>query len=225
VSIRRELIASALAERFGELRGRVAAGLAPEKFAEARGFVSAVRARLLNASAADLNNSVPEASAPDTWMEADTDCLGSLGALSLGQALRLRPGRPAPADSFIEALTLSRNDPAERFRLLVERYSCPLNFTLPSEDAAREHVLARLMAQDRARVERESVEAVNADDLLLRLNLVALYASRASDLRFLDALNYYYELLPAGWQPRGQNSRLLASYFALYARALAARIG
>ena len=60
--------------------------------------------------------------------------------------------------------------------------------------------------------------AVNSDDLLLRLNLCALYASRASDLRFLDALNYYYELLPAGWQPRGRNPWLLASYLALYAR-------
>jgi hypothetical protein len=223
--MRRELIASALASRFGELRGSLSARLAPENFGEAEGFVSEVRELLLKASPADLNGAVPETGAPDAWTEADTDCLASVRALSLGQALRLRPGSPAPVESFIEALTISRNDPAERFRLLTERYSCPLNFTLPSEDAAREHVLARLMAQDRARVEREAIEAVNADDLLLRLNLVALYASRASDLRFLDALNYYYELLPAGWQPLGRNSWLLASYFALYARALAARIG
>ncbi|HEY0376558.1 MAG TPA: hypothetical protein VGC87_06340 [Pyrinomonadaceae bacterium] len=223
--MRRELIATALAERLGELRGGISARLAPEKFREDEGFVSEVRALLLNASAADLNDSVPEVSAPGAWTEADTDCLASLRALSLGQTLRLRPGRPAPVDSFLEALTISRGDPAERFRLLAERYSCPPNFTLPSEDAVREHVLTRLMAQDRARVERETIEAVNADDLLLRLSLVALYAARASDLRFLDALNYYYELLPAGWQPRGSNNWLLASYFALYARALAARIG
>jgi hypothetical protein len=223
--MRRELIASALAQRFTELRGRIAAQLAPEKFADAEGFVSEVRARLLNASPADLNNSVPETSAHGAWTEADTDCLASLRALSLGQVLRLRPARPPSVDSFVEALAISRGDPRERFRLLAERYSCPLNFTLPSEDAAREHVLTRLMAQDRARVERETVEAVDADDLLLRLNLVALYASRASDLRFLDALNYYYELLPAGWQLRGSHTWLLASYFALYARALAARIG
>ena len=223
--MRRELIASALAERFGELSGRIAARLAPEKFGEAEGFVSEVRERLLNASVADLSKSVPEVDGHDAWMDAETDCLASLRALSLGHALQLRPGRPAPVDSFIEALTLSRRDPAERFRLLAERYACPLNFTLPSEDVAREHVLTRLMAQDRARVERESVEAAGADDLLLRLNLVALHASRASDLRFLDALNYYYELLPAGWQPRGRNLWLLASYFALYARALAVWIG
>jgi hypothetical protein len=223
--MRRELIASALAERFGELRGRVAAGLAPEKFGAAEGFVSEVRARLLNASPAGLNNSVPETQAPGAWAEADTDCLASLRALSLGQVLRLRPARPPYVDGFVEAFNASRGDSHERFRLLADRYSCPPNFTLPSEDAAREHVLTRLMAQDRARVERETIDSVDADDLLLRLNLVALHASRASDLRFLDALNYYYELLPAGWQPRGSHTWLLASYFALYARALAARIG
>ena len=223
--MRRELIASALAQRFNELRGGIAARLDPERFGEAECFVSEVRARLLNASAADFKNSVPEVDAHDAWMESDRDCLASLRALALGHALRLRPNGPAPVDSFVEALTISRGDPRERFRLLTERYSCPLNFTLPSEDATREHVLTRLMAQDRARVERETIAAVSADDLLLKLNLVALYASRASDLRFLDALNYYYELLPAGWLPRGRNPWLLASYFALYARALAARIG
>jgi len=223
VSMRRELVASALEGRFRELSGGVAARLAPEKFAGAEGFVSEVRGRLLKASVADF--SVPETDAHDAWMDADADCLESLRALSLGRALRLRPGSRAPFEPFIESLAASRNDPDERFRLLAERYSCPLNFTLPSEEAARERVLTRLMAQDRARVERETVESINADHLLLRLNLVALYASRASDLRFLDALNYYYELLPAGWQPRGRNCWLLASYFALYARALAARIG
>lgn len=220
--MRRELIASALEERFKELRGASAARLVPEKFGEASAFVSEVRERLLNSSTADLYDSVPKAGAhEDAWAEADTDCLASLRALSLGHDLQLRPGHPAPVDSFIEALTIGRNDPDLRFRLLAERYGCPLNFTLPLEEAAREHVLTRLMAQDRARIERVSVEAANADDLLLRLNLVALHASRASDLRFLDALNYYYELLPAGWQPQAEHDWLLASYFALYARALA----
>lgn len=222
--MRREFISKALAERFGELRGERAARLAPEKFGEASAFVSEVRERLLNASVADLKNSVPETGVPDAWMDADMDCLASLRALSLGRALQLRPGRHSPVDSFIETLTAKRNEPALRFRLLAERYTYPLNFTLPSEEAAREHVLTRLMAQDRARIERETIGAANADDLLLRLNLVALYASRATDLRFLDALNYYYELLPAGWQPRGRHDWLLASYFALYARALAAWI-
>jgi hypothetical protein len=81
------------------------------------------------------------------------------------------------------------------------------------------------MANDRARIEKNSVSAVASADLLLRLNLIAVHAARTPDLRFLDALNYYYELLPDGWQPKdAQHYRLLISYFALYARALAAWI-
>ena len=58
-----------------------------------------------------------------------------------------------------------------------------------------------------------------------RAAVLALHASRASDLRFLDALNYYYELLPVGWQPKAtQHKQLLISFFALYARVLAAWI-
>jgi len=44
-------------------------------------------------------------------------------------------------------------------------------------------------------------------------------------LRFLDALNYYYELLPTKWYVRADlQAALFASYFALYARSLAAWI-
>ena len=117
-----------------------------------------------------------------------------------------------------------RNDAERRFQLLTKRYSCPLNFSQSAEDGIREHVLTRLMAHDRARIEKTSVEAVESSDLLLRLNLVALHAARVPDLRFLDALNYYYELLPRSWRPQTQHGWLLISYFALYARALMAWI-
>ena len=219
---RERLISAALNGRFDELRVARVTRLEPESFAEAAPFVAEVRELFGAAAVADLKN----AAAPSGWAEADADCLDSLRALALGREIRPRPApEPAPVGAFVNALRASRNDPERRFSLLTERYSWPLNFGLPGEDAAREYVLTRLMASDRARVERETVEAVNADDLLLRLNLVALHASRASDLRFLDALNYYYELLPAGWRPRGRHGWLLASYLALYARALAARIG
>ena len=219
---RERLIKAALTERFDELRGARITRLEPDDFGDAAPFVAEVRWLFGAAEAADLTN----AAARPGWAEADADCLDSLRALALGRATPLRPAHePGPVGSFLNALHASRNDPERRFRLLAERYRWPLNFGLIGEDAARERVLTRLMARDRARVERETVEAVDADDLLLRLNLAALYASRASDLRFLDALNYYYELLPAGWQPRGRNPWLLPSYLALYARALAARIG
>lgn len=218
MKMRERLISAALIERFDELRRERATRLAPESFAEAAPFVAEVRELLRAAAVADLKNSA----APSGRAEADADCLASLRALALGRPLPLRPApEPSPADAFVNALQASRDDHEQRFRLLTERYRWPPNFCLMSEDAAREYVLARLMARDRARVEEDGIGAADSDDLLLRLNLCALHASRASDLRFLDALNYYYELLPAGWQPRGRNSWLLASYLALYARALA----
>ena len=78
----------------------------------------------------------------------------------------------------------------------------------------------RLMTADRARIENNSADAVNAEDLLLKLNLISVHASTATDLRFLDALNYYYELLPVTVFPESQHAWLLISWFALYARAL-----
>lgn len=219
--MRERLISAALHERLNELRGALVARLAPEKFGDAAPFVSEVRELYGTAAPADLKN----APAPAGWADTDADCLTSLRALALGGAMPLRRAEPPPVDAFVKDLAASRNDPERRFRLLAERYVWPLNFCRAGEDVAREHVLTRLMVQDRARLERETLEAADADDLLLRLNLLALHASRTSDLRFLDALNYYYELLPAEWRPRGRHGWLLASYLALYARALAARIG
>lgn len=224
MSIRRELISNALHERFRELCTERISQLKPEKFGEDEAFVSQVREQLLNASPGEISDATSGMSAPGSWMASDTDCLASLRALSLGEPLRFHPASRPPLGPFIERLTTSRADPARRFQLLAERYSCPLNFTLQAEDEAREHVLARLMSHDRARIEGASVEAVNADDLLLKLSLLALHAARVPDVRFLDTLNYYYELLPRTWQPQTLANWLLASYFALYSRALATRI-
>ena len=221
---RERLISAALNERFLELRDARITRLAPESFAEAAPFVAEVRELFRTAEPADLKN-YAQGTTSD-WADADADCLASLRALALGRTLPLRPApEPSPVGSFVSRLDASRNDPEQRFRLLAERYSWPLNFSLTTEDAARERILTRLMVQDRARVEKEGIAAAGGDDLLLRLNLIALHAARTSDLRFLDALNYYYELLPAGWQPRAGQTWLLASYLALYMRALATRIG
>lgn len=185
-------------------------------------FVSEVRERLQNASPAQFERSLSVIHAPQNWVSADTDCLSSLAALSLGRPLHLHPGQHAPVESFLKAFQEARRDPGQSFRLLVDRYACPLNFSLPDEVAVQEYLLMRLMVHTRAKIEQSSIEAINSDDLLLKLNLIALNASLTTDLRFLDALNYYYELLPADWQPQAQHNWLLVSYCALYARALAA---
>ena len=217
--MRERLISAALNDRFLELRGALVTRLVPENFALAAPFAAEVRELFRTAEPVELKNAFTSSG----WAEADADCLASLRALALGRALPVRHAvEPSPVDSFVSRLDASRNDAEQSFHLLTERYRWPLNFCLTAEEAAREHVLARLMVRDRARALKEGDAS---EDLLLRLNLVALYAARASDLRFLDALNYYYELLPAeGRQQHGRNSWLLASYFALYARALAAWI-
>ena len=220
----KELISNALSERFRELCDERISRFAPEMFGAVASFAVQVRDQLQTATPADLTDST-SVMAANSWMVSDTDCLSSLGALSLGEPLPLHSGEHPPIDSFLKSLIDARADAQQRFQLLAERYACPLNFTLQAETKAREHVLMRLMVSDRARLEKNPVEAMKSDDLLLRLNLVAVHAARAPDLRFLDALNYYYELLPDGWQPKeAQHNWLLVSYFALYARALAAWI-
>jgi hypothetical protein len=222
--MRRELISNALSERFRELCALRVSQLEPEKFGEMQPFVSQVREAMGDTSPTDINHPASGVGVPESWWASDTNCFSSLRALSLGSPLPLRAGQHPPIDAFIKSLDACRSDPERRFLLLAERYACPLNFSSPGEDKAREYLLTRLMVRDRAVIEKKSIEAVESSELLLRLNLVAVHATSGPDLRFLDALNYYYELLPVGWQPRGQFNWLLVSYFALYARALAAWI-
>ena len=220
----KELIAKALSFRFGELCGERTARIAPETFGEMSSFVSRVREQLLKASPAEIKNLAPETSAPAGWMVSDKDCLAALRALSMGEPSELQPDERPPLDSFLESFAASRKDPARRFSLLAERYRWPQNFSHGAEDEARELVLTGLMVHDRALLEKSSLAAIENSDLWLKLNLCALHAARVPDLRFLDALNYYYELLPFEWQPQTEHNWLLISYFALYARALAAWI-
>lgn len=129
------------------------------------------------------------------------------------------------AKAFVALLEARRKlRPPDCFQLLTERYSYPLNITLEGEEDIREYLLMRLMVQDRARLLKRSVNETGSDELLLKLNLIALHAALAADLRYLDALNYYYELLPTEWEPRGEHPWLLVSYLMLYAHALMAQI-
>lgn len=129
------------------------------------------------------------------------------------------------AKAFVALLEARKvRQPPGRFQMLTERYSYPLNLTLEGEEDIREYLLMRLMVQDRARISKRSVKEIDNDELLLKLSLMALHAALVADLRYLDALNYYYELLPTEWEPRGEHPWLLVSYLMLYAHALAAQI-
>jgi len=158
---------------------------------------------------------------PASWKDAQRGCLLSLQDLALDEALEVSNRVPEMSrDEFRELLLSAARNPRERFALLTTEYSFPLNFLNPSEEKIREHVLERLMVQDRAAIERSSLGAADSDDLFLRLNLIAIHAAVSTDLRFLDALNYYYELLPSNWHPASQHPWLLNSFLALYAKAL-----
>ena len=221
MSRHRELISNALKERFREICDT------PRLSTAACGpanFFDDVRQKLSGISIADMRNLILYPRGLDYWTTSEIGFRRSLLALSLGHSPDFRSCEQPPPAPFMKLLTAARADPERRIQLLAERYSSPLNFTLPPEDEVREYVLMRLMTHDRARLEKESQAEVNGDDLLLKLNLVAVMAARTTDLRFLDALNYYYELPRLLWPSRACDDSLMASYYALYAQALAAWI-
>jgi len=158
---------------------------------------------------------------PVAWFESRSDSLTAIRALAADEPVEFVETAPPDEPSFFNDLQASIRDPQRRFESLTMRYLHPLNVAASSEHRVREHLLERLMVADRSRIEQHSLHLLNANDLLLRLNLIAIYASFTTDLRYLDALNYYYELLPSDWSP---NNSLRLSFLNFYLRALATHI-
>jgi hypothetical protein len=154
--------------------------------------------------------------APKTWFASSCESLAAIRSLAEDERIECIEVEP-PDTTFFDELHAASRDPRQRFQLLAKRYVHPLNIAAPSEDKVREHLLERLMVNDRARIEQNSLHLLDADDLALRLNLIAIYASLSRDLRYLDALNYYYELLPANWY---QDESGRGHFLTFYARAL-----
>jgi len=155
------------------------------------------------------------------WFESTGDSLSAIRALAADEQIECIETTPPDESSFFDGLQASSREPQRRFELLTTRYLHPLNVAASSEYRVREHLLERLMVADRSRIEQHSLHLLNAGDLLLRLNLIAIYASFTTDLRYLDALNYYYELLPSAWSPESPHNWLRASFLSFYIRALA----
>jgi hypothetical protein len=219
--MKNELISQAAGRRLVEVRERITQ-LDSHRFGEMAAFVSSVIEIQRAENSEDLKQS-PYSPAVSNWVDSVTDFSTTLRLAATGKEVVTRRAVPPPLEPFLEKLKARVVAREPVFDLLATRYTCPLNFSFPPDDDVREFVLLRLMSPDRARIEAESAAAVNSDDLLLRLNFVALHAAATDDLRFLDALNYYYELLPATWHPNAKNEWLLVSYLALYARALISR--
>jgi len=219
MSTRQDLISHALRKRYIEVCTN-ARTINATAFGEMSDFVGRVREQLFEN--VDRGN-FEQWEQPTTWLVCDLDCLRALRALAVGDGLECTPGPPADS-GFLQQLQQASRDPALRFELLVARYHHPLNFVATTERTIQEHILERLMVSDRSRIEQQSPDAIDADDLLLKLNLLGIHASFTTDLRFLDALNYYYELLPSNWYPKSKHDWLLASYWSFYARALTVQV-
>ena len=217
MSTREDAILDALQRRLSDVRDRIA-GLKPEALGDAGEYLKRLQQSF---SSENLSgDDVSLARAPSDG----ANCVAALCAISLTSAPIDSTIQPADAAQFLELLKQCRDDSEKRFRLLAERFSWPPTLSLSTEAEIREHVLTRLMVRDRARIEEQSIASVDADDLLLKLNLVAVHSRETDDLRFLDALNYYYELLPTDWVPRARHVSLVVSFLGLYARALHVRI-
>lgn len=214
----RKLISKALQRRLAELCGRVAQ-LDPQSFGATGDYVFSVK-ELLRGGPQDLKERLLSLTPPDEWAEADGECLNSLKLVSLGGQCDLKNQPQPPIDSFLEQLKAAAGVRRSMFQLLAERYAWPLNFSFSAEDEAREFVLTKVMVADRSRIKTAPITAVESREFLLKLNLIAVHAATGNDLRFLDALNYYYELLPAKWYPGTETGWLWPSCLALYARAL-----
>ena len=178
------------------------------------GFVSDLQKHLLDV------REFKKWTAPRAWFQSSCESLAAIQILARDEEIECIEVEP-PVSTFFNDLHAASRDPYQRFQLLTMRYRHPLNIAAPSEDKVREHLLERLMVSDRARLEQNSSHLLDADDLLLKLNLIAINASVSHDLRYLDALNYYYELLPADWYPESPHNWLRVSFLTFYMRALA----
>ena len=217
MSTRQQIIVNALRQRYGEVCN-TASQLAPNAFGEMTDFVLHLRNHLITAPE---GQQFRKWTAPETWFESRCDSLTAIRALAVDKQVECIEA-PSPDELvFFNDLQASIREPQRRFELLTTRYLHPLNVAASSEQRVREHLLERLMVADRSRIEQHSLHLLNADDLLLRLNLIAIYASFTTDLRYLDALNYYYELLPSAWYPESPHNWLRVSFLNFYVRALA----
>jgi len=217
LSTRQQIIVDALRQRYIEVC-KTASQPVPDTFGEMTDFVSRLREQLVNAAG---EQQFRKWTAPKTWFASRCDSLTAIRALAAGEPVEGIEAAPPDEPVFFDDLQASIREPQRRFELLTTRYLHPLNVAVSSEHRIREHLLERLMVADRSRLEQHSLHLLNADDLLLRLNLIAIYTSFTTDLRYLDALNYYYELLPSAWYPESRYNWLRVSFLSFYVRALA----
>ena len=151
-----------------------------------------------------------------TWMNCDASFMDCLAAIALARDIEHRPSNTGPVGlSLVSFNKLASN---QRSEILRDRYRCPLNIGLDGESDIAEELLRQLMVPDRAKLEAGA--EFDVDMVLLKLNLVGVRAMITRDLRYLDALNYFYELPRRPLTRMRANPRFLAFWLCIYAQLL-----
>jgi hypothetical protein len=218
LATRQQVIANVLRQRYVEVC-QAASQTGAHVIGETNNFVLRVHKQL--AAALPPAQHLSRWNPPESWFVSRYDCLEAIRELATDGQLESSVVQPPEESAFFGNLSRSLRQPERRFELLTTRYLHPLNIAAPTEERIREHLLERLMVADRGRIEQQGLGRINVDDLLLKLNLIAIYGSLTNDLRYLDSLNYYHELLPASWYPDSAHNWLRISFLAFYVRALA----
>ncbi len=150
------------------------------------------------------------------WVNCDATFQDCLYAIALAGKVEYELSDTSPPPLLPRDLNkLSRT---ERMEVLCDRYRCPLNIGLPGESEVAEEILRQMMVQDRAKLEAGA--EFDVDMVLLKLNLAGVRAMMTRDLRYLDALNYFYELPRRSLTRMCANPCFLASWLCIYAQLL-----
>jgi hypothetical protein len=149
------------------------------------------------------------------WINCDAS-LDCLRAIALVGNVEYQPSDTNPPRLSLPHLNKQSND--ERLKTLSDRYRCPLNIGTAGEFDVAEELLRQLMVPDRAKL--EAGEEFDVDIVLVKLNLVGIRAMITRDLRFLDALNYFYELPQRSLTRMRASPRFLAFCLCIYAQLL-----
>jgi|GEM_PF-2941461 len=150
------------------------------------------------------------------WMNCGASFEDSLYAIALAHNVERRQSGTSPEPLCLAKFNKLSRD--ERIEVLYNRYRCPLNIGLASESDVAEELLRQLMVPDRAKLEAGT--EFDAEMVLLKLNLVGVRAMVTRDLRYLDAVNYFYELPRRSLIRMRSNPRLLSFWLCIYAQLL-----
>jgi len=215
-------IAQALRQRLRELCKTSADRVSASHFGDQSSFAIQVKEILQSEKVSPwMKNPAFDSASPPRWIGSEEESLVFMRQLALSVSPQVDFKDTAPQESAESFLKTIHENKLEWFRLLIQRYRCPLNLHLDSEKDVAEFLLYQLMVPKRVKLDKGYLNSLNHDELLLMLNFIAVYAAGSPDLRFVDSLNYYYERLPVSWRPEGDHPWLLVSFYALYARALA----